>query len=53
MKRTAFGLRLPVKPSGIIYRDKEQSFHAWSLSDNLNREPQSIVRLNTKQAPQR
>jgi hypothetical protein len=42
---TKAGPPVPFKPNGITYSDKGKCFFAWRLSDNMNREAMSIVRL--------
>lgn len=35
----------PFNPNGVTYSAKDKCFFAWQLSDNMNRQPLSIVRL--------
>ncbi len=43
---TKAGPPIAFKPDGLIYSDKGRCFYAWVLSDNMNKKPDSIVRLN-------
>ena len=43
-----FGPPTPFKPNGITYSEKGKCFYAWHLSDNMNMDKQSIVRLQVK-----
>lgn len=45
---TKLGPKLPFKPNGITYSDKGQCFYAWRLSDNMKKEPVSIVKWSEK-----
>lgn len=45
---TKLGPPTPVKPNGLIYSAQGKCFYAWRMSDNMKREPQSIVRLKVE-----
>jgi photosystem II stability/assembly factor-like uncharacterized protein len=42
---TPFGPPAPFTPNGIAYSEKGRCFYIWQLSDNMNRQPDSIARL--------